>query len=87
MEVVDDGYQDDGTIPEGYLYKVIVPVFRNRSMETVATLLNSENAVKRKWRSSGGIGRNAEWGERDERSFISSLCERMDRTTTILDWR
>ena len=35
----DDGYVDDGTIPEGVLYKVHIPVYSNRSIETQARLL------------------------------------------------
>lgn len=36
-----DGYVDDGVPPvqKGFLYKVLVPVHRNRSIETTATLI------------------------------------------------
>lgn len=34
----DDGYVDDGSIPSGYLYKVYIPVYANRSVEVWATL-------------------------------------------------
>jgi hypothetical protein len=33
-----DGYVDDGAVPEGFLYKVHIPVYRNRSLETEARL-------------------------------------------------
>jgi len=33
-----DNYKDDGIMPPGYIYKVFVPVYRNRSIETTATL-------------------------------------------------
>eukprot|EP01113_Clastostelium_recurvatum_P036519 TRINITY_DN5217_c0_g1_i1.p1 TRINITY_DN5217_c0_g1~~TRINITY_DN5217_c0_g1_i1.p1 ORF type:complete len:290 (+),score=74.97 TRINITY_DN5217_c0_g1_i1:25-870(+) len=35
---MDDGYKDDGTIPAGFLYKMHVPVYHNRSVETTGTL-------------------------------------------------
>jgi len=35
---LDDGYKDDGLFPDGILYKVHVPVYKNRSIETTATL-------------------------------------------------
>jgi len=35
---LDDHYKDDGTILRGYKYKVHVPVYRNRSIETVGKL-------------------------------------------------
>ncbi|GAM27765.1 hypothetical protein SAMD00019534_109410, partial [Acytostelium subglobosum LB1] len=38
---LDDGYKDNGEIPPGFLYKVHVPVYRNRSIETNATLFDS----------------------------------------------
>ncbi len=42
-----DGYVDDGTPAEklGFLYKVYIPVHRNRSIESVATLLAANNTV------------------------------------------
>lgn len=42
-----DGYKDDGSIPPGYLYKVYIPVYKNRSIETIATLFNSDLQVDR----------------------------------------
>lgn len=42
---LDDGYVDDGTIPAGAMYKVYVPVFRNRSIETVGTLFAGNGTV------------------------------------------
>jgi hypothetical protein len=45
-ELMDhDGYTDDGTIPEGFLYKVYIPVYRNRSLETQARLIASNGTV------------------------------------------
>jgi hypothetical protein len=40
-----DGYVDDGTIPEGFLYKVHIPVYANRSIETEARLLAPNGTV------------------------------------------
>jgi len=37
-----DGYKDNGTIPDGYLYKVHIKVSRNRSEETWANLYNNK---------------------------------------------
>ena len=42
---LDDGYVDSGVVPEGYLYKVYVPVFRNRSVEVSASLYDKENRL------------------------------------------
>jgi len=39
---LSDGYHDDGKIPEGYKYKVHIPVFKNRSIEIMATLYDSK---------------------------------------------
>jgi len=41
----EDGYVDDGTIPEGFLYKVLIPVYRNRSIETQARLMAANGTV------------------------------------------
>lgn len=41
----DDGYRDNGIVPPGYLYKVFVPVYRNRSIETAATLYAANGTV------------------------------------------
>lgn len=43
----DDGYKDDGqpASARGKLYKIFVPVHRNRSIETWATLSNATGAV------------------------------------------
>jgi len=38
---LEDKYRDDGTIPPGYKYKVHIPVYRNRSIETIATLYDA----------------------------------------------
>eukprot|EP01088_Endostelium_zonatum_P006497 TRINITY_DN1862_c0_g1_i1.p1 TRINITY_DN1862_c0_g1~~TRINITY_DN1862_c0_g1_i1.p1 ORF type:complete len:294 (-),score=42.73 TRINITY_DN1862_c0_g1_i1:24-905(-) len=35
---IPDGYRDNGKVPAGFKYKVHVPVHRNRSIETQATL-------------------------------------------------
>ncbi|KAN0050108.1 hypothetical protein ACTA71_003211 [Dictyostelium dimigraforme] len=37
----EDGYKDNGQIPPGFLYKVHVPVYKNRSIETTATLYDA----------------------------------------------
>jgi hypothetical protein len=43
----DDGYVDDGrsASDQGYLYKLLIPVHRNRSIETNATFLDAHNNV------------------------------------------
>jgi len=35
---LNDNYKDNGTIPDGFLYKVYIPLYSNRSIETQATL-------------------------------------------------
>jgi len=47
---LEDHYKDDKKIPQGYLYKVYIPVHKNRSIETIATLYNSQMAQLHKWR-------------------------------------
>jgi len=42
---LDDDYKDNHTVPSGWKYKVFVPVFRNRSIETQATLFDASNRV------------------------------------------
>ena len=39
--LMDDGYKDDGTIPAGYLYKLHVPVYKDRTIQVNATLYDS----------------------------------------------
>ena len=43
----EDGYKDDGmsAASQGYLCKILIPVHRNRSIETTATLLDKDNNV------------------------------------------
>jgi len=45
-----DNYRDNGTIPPGYMYKVHIPVYANRSIETNATLYNAQMQVLRVFR-------------------------------------
>jgi len=45
VQYLDDGYKDDGQIPHGVLYKVHIPVFKNRSIETTATLYAGNGTV------------------------------------------
>jgi hypothetical protein len=40
-QLIDDGYKDNGTIPEGFLYKVHVPVHKDRTIEVTATLYDA----------------------------------------------
>ena len=42
-----DQYQDDGATAQsqGYLYKILIPVHRNRSIQTVATFLDGNNTA------------------------------------------
>jgi peptidoglycan hydrolase-like protein with peptidoglycan-binding domain len=42
---MDDGYKDDGTIPDGVAYKVHIEVYRNRSIETQATLYSGNGTI------------------------------------------
>eukprot|EP00026_Physarum_polycephalum_P014074 Phypoly_transcript_14546.p1 GENE.Phypoly_transcript_14546~~Phypoly_transcript_14546.p1 ORF type:complete len:286 (+),score=22.10 Phypoly_transcript_14546:78-935(+) len=42
---IDDGYKDDGTIPEGVMYKVHIEVYSNRSIETQATLYAGNGSI------------------------------------------
>ena len=46
-EYSSDGYVDDGGSAEsqGYLYKVFIPVHRNRSIQSTATLFSANNTV------------------------------------------
>jgi len=43
----NDGYQDKGISASsmGYLYKIFIPVYKNRSIETAATLYDKDNNV------------------------------------------
>ena len=38
--LLNDGFKDDGKVPLGYKFKLYVPVFKDRTKETVATLLD-----------------------------------------------
>jgi len=55
-----DGYKDNGTIPEGALYKIHIKVSQNRSIETNAYLYNnkSELLLTFRVRLHGETGRN-----------------------------
>lgn len=46
-QLSDDRYRDDGVPPAqlGYLYKVYVPVYRNRSVETMASLIAANGST------------------------------------------
>eukprot|EP00039_Didymoeca_costata_P020191 m.340405 g.340405 ORF g.340405 m.340405 type:complete len:294 (-) comp19276_c0_seq1:257-1138(-) len=61
-EGTPDGYKDDGSTAKdhGLLYKVHVPVHRNRSYETNATLYNADGDVLLTFRvrAHGHVGRN-----------------------------
>jgi len=48
---MDDGYKDDGTIPHGVMYKMHIPVYRNRSIETNGTLYAGNGTVLRQFRT------------------------------------
>lgn len=45
-----DGYKDDGQAPIGYKFKIIIPVYKDRNIETEGTLLNANNEVLYKFR-------------------------------------
>jgi len=40
-----DGYKDNGLVPNGVMYKVYVPVYSNRSIETTATLFAGNGTI------------------------------------------
>lgn len=49
LHTYDDGYEDDGrsarSYNNGYLFKITIPVHRNRSIETEASLLDADNQL------------------------------------------
>ncbi|XP_078349810.1 uncharacterized protein LOC144634662 isoform X2 [Oculina patagonica] len=45
-QLMYDGYKDDGTILPGYKFKIHVPVYKDRTIETNATLYDSKNVVR-----------------------------------------
>lgn len=45
-----DGYKDDGQPPTGYKFKIIIPVHKDRNIETTGTLLNANNKVMYQFR-------------------------------------
>ncbi|CAH3140877.1 unnamed protein product [Porites lobata] len=45
-QLIYDGYRDDGTVPSGYKFKVHVPVYKDRTIETTATLFDDKNEVR-----------------------------------------
>lgn len=48
--LMSDGFKDDGKIPDGYKFKLYVPVYRDRRIETNATLFNSKGQAIYKFR-------------------------------------
>jgi len=44
-KLMNDKYRDDGSIPEGVKFKLHIPVYRDRTIETNATLYNSKGDV------------------------------------------
>ncbi|KAJ4462324.1 putative eukaryotic translation initiation factor 2 alpha kinase [Paratrimastix pyriformis] len=73
-----DGYKDDGQILPGYLYKVHIPVHRNRSLESVATLYDSQMNVLLKFLVRAK-GQNAADG-----SPLSELCSNGNTPTGLM---
>jgi hypothetical protein len=65
-DYIDDQYHDDGKSArsQGYLYKILIPVHHNRSIETTATFLDGDNnvvftfPVRAKGHVSDGCGRS-----------------------------
>ncbi len=54
---LSDGFRDDGKpVPDGYKFKLLVPVHKNRDIETMATLFDAKNnpVFKFKIRARGG---------------------------------
>uniref|UniRef100_A0A7M5V8T5 Peptidoglycan binding-like domain-containing protein n=2 Tax=Clytia hemisphaerica TaxID=252671 RepID=A0A7M5V8T5_9CNID len=56
--LMSDGYKDDGSIQEGMKFKLYIPVYRNRSIETQATLFDGQGNVISKFlaRTRGSTG-------------------------------
>lgn len=44
-QLMYDGYKDDHTVPSGYKFKVHIPVYKDRTIETIGTLYDSNNKV------------------------------------------
>ncbi|XP_068731715.1 uncharacterized protein [Montipora capricornis] len=42
-QLMSDGYKDKGTVPFGYKFKVHIPVYKDRTIETYGTLYDSNN--------------------------------------------
>lgn len=53
--LLSDGFKDDGKVPAGYKFKLHVPVYKDRTKETLATLLdaNAKPVYKFKVRAHG----------------------------------
>lgn len=45
-----DGYKDDGQKPVGYKFKIIIPVHKDRNIETQGSLLDANNKVLHQFR-------------------------------------
>eukprot|EP00112_Aurelia_sp_Birch-Aquarium-sp1_P025520 Seg852.3 transcript_id=Seg852.3/GoldUCD/mRNA.D3Y31 product="hypothetical protein" protein_id=Seg852.3/GoldUCD/D3Y31 len=41
--LMSDGFKDDAQVPHGYKFKLLVPVYRDRTIETTATLLDKNS--------------------------------------------
>jgi len=76
---LDDNYQDDGIFPDGVLYKVYIPVYKNRSIETNATLFagNGTSLLNFTVRTQGQVNN-------DTGVAISQLCTSGETPTGLI---
>lgn len=58
--LMSDGFKDDQKVPAGYLFKLYVPVYKDRTKETIATLLDADSqpVYKFKIRAHGAMNRD-----------------------------
>ncbi|XP_065070982.1 uncharacterized protein LOC135695733 [Rhopilema esculentum] len=56
-KLLSDGFKDDGLVPAPYKFKLVVPVYRDRTKETTAVLLDakSQPVYKFRIRAHGGM--------------------------------
>lgn len=50
-QLMYDGYVDDHTVPFGFKFKVHIPVYKDRTIETIGTLHDSNNTVMHTFRA------------------------------------
>lgn len=50
-QLMYDGYKDDGTVLPGYKFKIYVPVYKDRTIETFATLYDSNHQAMHRFKA------------------------------------